>query len=256
MKKWMMTAALAALVSGSVWAQKTYTATFPNSSNRVLSLAMNNGDVEVSTHDRDDVVIMLGDWEDPREDERAQGLKMISSYGEDNTSIGLYEVKEGDVLSFTQLGKKDQTFEILVPKDASVRLKENGWTGSSDFVILGVGGEIEVEAKNGDVVMKDISGPIVVTAQNGDVDVVFSEVSQKGPMSVNAQNGAIDITFPASTKSDLKLRSYNGEIFTDLDIKISTTDSGWGSSIDGTLNGGGVSIDLNAMNDNIFLRKK
>ncbi|HAA11885.1 MAG TPA: hypothetical protein DCE41_09370 [Cytophagales bacterium] len=251
-------AALAALTGSSVWAQKTYTANFPNGGEKILSLAVNNGDITVRTHDQNTVIIEINgdDWEDPREDDRAQGLTMISAEGTDNTSVGLFESKEGNVLSFTQLSKRNQDFEILVPKDASVRLKEMGWIGSTDFIIEGVGGEIEVDAKNGDVIMKDIGGPIVVTAMNGDVDVIFSEVSQKGPMSVNATNGAIDITFPASSKGDLQLRSMNGELFTDLDINITKKGSGWGSSVDGTLNGGGVSIDLSAMNGNIFLRKK
>ncbi|MEL6536408.1 MAG: DUF4097 family beta strand repeat-containing protein [Bacteroidota bacterium] len=258
MKKWMMVAALAAMTCGSAWAQKTYTATFPSGSNQILSLAMNNGDVEVRTHDRNDVIISIegDDWEDPSKDERAQGLTMISAVGTDNTNVGLHEVKEGNVLSFTQMSKQNQDFEILVPRGASVRLIEVAYIGTTDFYIEGVEGEIEIEAKNGDVVMKDIKGPIVVTAMNGDVDVIFSEVSQEGPMSVNATNGAIDITFPASSKGDLQLRSMNGELFTDMEIDITGKGSGWGSSVDGTINGGGVSIDLNAMNGNIFLRKK
>ena len=258
MKKYVVMAAVFLGITWQAAAQQEYRTEFPDRQNKVLALTITNGEVTVKTHSEDNVLIRIkGErWNDPSTSERAQGLQMISAEGQDNTQVGLYEVKEGGVLSLTQLGRMDREFEVFVPKSASVRLIESGWYGSGDFKVEGVGGEVEIEAKNGDVMLREVTGPLVIDALNGDVDIIFSSVNQSQPMSVNATNGAIDVTFPAAAKGEIHMRALNGEVFTDLNLEVSNRDNGYGTNMTGKLNGGGVKIDLSALNGNIFLRKR
>lgn len=259
MKKVTLLMLVGLLISNISFGQDVFTTDFPNGSNKMVRVLAINGKVTVKSHDGSGLEVKLteGDWNNPSNDERAQGLKMISSVGEDNTNIGLFKAIEGNAIVLTQIGKHSREYEILVPKGCSVQLEDTGWMGC-DFVVKGIDGELEVTAKNGGIVLQDISGPVVANALNGDIDLVFAEVSQASPTSIHATNGAIDITLPASTKANFNMSSMNGEIFSNLDLEITRKGNGWGSgtALAGSLNGGGVKIGLRAMNGNIFLRKK
>ena len=54
------------------------------------------------------------------------------------------------------------------------------------------------------------------------------------------------------------MKSINGEVYTDFDITMPSKDGMKrmsGRKLTGTINGGGVEISLNAINDDIYLRK-
>ena len=85
-------------------------------------------------------------------------------------------------------------------------------------------------------------------------------MSQQAPISISSVNGELDITIPSNTKADLVLSTFSGDIFTDMDIEFDKKSKEGlsiigGNKIKGTLNGGGVDILLNTINDNIYLRK-
>lgn len=256
----MLSLVALAMVSAAAFGQRKYTTDFP-AGKKVLSITVTSADLKVTTHSGSNIeVIATGDdWEDPRDDERAEGLKLISAVGEDNTEIGMYELREDGMVSLTQLGNRSRSYEVRVPKETSLILNESTWQGDG-FVVEGVSGEVEVTTKNGDIVLRNVTGPIVANAMNGDIDVIFASVSQSNPTSINATNGAIDITFPTATKAELKISTMNGEIFSNLDMAMERKENELsmigGSSIKGTLNGGGVRMDLRAMNGDIYLRKK
>jgi len=80
----------------------------------------------------------------------------------------------------------------------------------------------------------------------------------------------VDVTLPAAVKGNLKLRSDNGEVFTDFDLKASpqsaatvedTRRSGGryrievNKAIYGAVNGGGADFDIRTFNGNIYVRK-
>ena len=59
----------------------------------------------------------------------------------------------------------------------------------------------------------------------------------------------------------MKLRSINGEMYTDFDLgsksnKDGLSKVGGGTNIEGTTNGGGVEVQLNTISSNIYIRKK
>jgi hypothetical protein len=111
-------------------------------------------------------------------------------------------------------------------------------------------------------------------------------------MSFTSFNGNVDVTLPAAVKANLKLRSDQGEVYTDFDVQIqrSRTAStsvqvppvppapptpprdgpsppprpirgGRGTrvevdaSIAGTVNGGGPEFQLRTFNGDVYLRK-
>jgi hypothetical protein len=79
------------------------------------------------------------------------------------------------------------------------------------------------------------------------------------------------VTLPPGVKATLKLRSDQGEVYTDFDVQLqpqgstpTVTDSrtrdgryrvAINNSIVGTINGGGPEFELRTFNGNIYLRK-
>jgi DUF4097 and DUF4098 domain-containing protein YvlB len=125
-----------------------------------------------------------------------------------------------------------------------------------------------VKNTNGSVKLTNVGGVVVAHALNGNVYVSLDRITAGRPMSFSSLNGNVDVTLPADTKATLKMRSDNGDVYSDFDILLGatgqvTTDKSGGKyrvhvdkSINGTINGGGPEIRLTTMNGRIMLRKK
>ena len=122
-----------------------------------------------------------------------------------------------------------------------------------------------------DVKLENVTGPMSINTIHGDVEAIFSNVNQSNPSTIRTSHGFIDVTLPSSTKANLKLRSSHGDMMTDFTISRNVksvkkngddneSDCGGcgnnNSSMIGTINGGGVLIDLYTSHANIYLRKK
>jgi hypothetical protein len=64
---------------------------------------------------------------------------------------------------------------------------------------------------------------------------------------------------PANAKTNLKMGTHNGEVYTDFDVDIKNKGDlkkVGGNTIEGTTNGGGVQLTISTINSDIYLRKK
>ena len=49
----------------------------------------------------------------------------------------------------------------------------------------------------------------------------LAQVTPNREMAFTSLNGTVDVTLPAATKANLRLRSSNGEIYSDFDVQLS-----------------------------------
>jgi hypothetical protein len=91
-------------------------------------------------------------------------------------------------------------------------------------------------------------------------------------MSFTSLNGKIDVTLPADTKARVRLKTDNGAVYSDFDVKMEPDASkpvvednrGQGGkyrikmdrSVYGSINGGGPEYRFETMNGNILIHKK
>jgi hypothetical protein len=70
----------------------------------------------------------------------------------------------------------------------------------------------------------------------------------------------VDVTLPQATAANLKLSTSYGDIFIAPEFKINMESKGgmvaYSDKLSGTINGGGINIDLNCNYGKIYLRKK
>lgn len=191
--------------------------------------------------------------------ERAKGLKALSARGEDNTGIGLNVKTEGGEITIFQVASRGEgKYTIKIPKSMNLEIEHTGnWEGGK-IEVYKVTGELEISGRYNSVYMEDITGPAVVNTVYGGIEAKFTALSQAGPTSLVSVYGDVDITLPANSKADIKAKTPYGEAYSDLNIEFPKTDGlkKMSSVIEGKLNGGGVSLDVQASYQNVYLRKK
>ncbi len=195
---------------------------------------------------------------------RAEGMKRIPM-----TSTGLnIEAENNNVRVSTDSYQRTIDLTITVPTHTSVSLHT---VNDGNILVSGVDGELDVNDVNGEVDLKNIAGSVVAHALNGHVVATFNRVDPQKPMAFSSLNGDIDVTFPADLKANVSLRTDNGEVYSDFDVKVQPTapqqtvedDRGKGGkykvkidkNVRGTINGGGQEIQFKNFNGNIYIRK-
>src|SRR5580658_262822 len=166
-------------------------------------------------------------------------------------------------------GGQGTNLTIQVPVNTSVELKTvNG--GHID--ITGLSGALDVENVNGPVTLKNVSGSVSATTVNGSLTVSLDRVTPDKPMSFSSLNGKVDVTLPADAKARLRIKTSNGAVYSDFDVKMEQDNSkpvvedgrGQGGKyrirmdrgVYGSINGGGPEYSFQTMNGNILIHKK
>ncbi|MFT6827729.1 MAG: hypothetical protein ACI9Z3_000817 [Roseivirga sp.] len=213
----------------------------------------------VSVEAYDGTEIQITSDSERERSERAQGLKSLSARGQDNTGIGLNVTTEGGEITIFQVASRGEgKYKIRIPKSMNLEIEHTGnWEGGK-IEIYKVTGELEISGRYNSVYMEDITGPAVVNTVYGGIEAKFTALSQAGPTSLVSVYGDVDITLPSNSKANIKAKTPYGEAYSDLNIEFPKEDGlrKMSSTIEGKLNGGGVSLDIQASYQNVYLRKK
>ncbi len=195
---------------------------------------------------------------------RAEGMKRIPM-----TSTGLnIEAENNNVRVSTDSYQRTIDLTITVPTHTSVSLHT---VNDGNILVSGVDGELDIDDVNGEVDLKNIGGSVVAHALNGHVVATFNRIDPQKPMAFSSLNGDIDVTFPADLKANVSMRTDNGEVYSDFDVKVlpnapqQTVEDNRGrggkykvkidKNVRGTINGGGQEIQFKNFNGNIYIRK-
>lgn len=202
--------------------------------------------------------------DDSDHDSRGNGMKRIPM-----TSTGLnIEADNNQVRISTDSTQRPTDLVITVPVHTSLSLHT---VNDGNIYVSGVDGELDVNDVNGEVDLKNVAGSVVAHALNGHVVVTMTRVDPQKPMAFSSLNGDIDVTFPADLKANVSMRTDNGEVYSDFDVKLLSNapqetvqdDRGKGGkyqvkidkNVRGTINGGGQDIQFKNFNGNIYIRK-
>jgi len=185
----------------------------------LVKVGVQHGSITVTGYNGKEVMVearvreKLVTDEEIERNEKAKGLKLVQI-----DSTGLRVMEDENVMRISVSSYK-QTVDISVrvpyATSVSISARENG-----DVKVENVNGEIEVTNHEGNIDLTGISSAVVAHAYNGEIKAVFKSVSPDLPMSFTSWEGDIDITLPADTKANLKMKSRQGEVYTDFDLQI------------------------------------
>ncbi len=247
-----------------VKAQK-YTCPLGNSPTNTIKLTTMGADVVIEGYEGDTVIVRNLDYEplpkrsDAPPPEKAEGLKLLTGIGKVNTKIGIHVRAENNVLHIIAPSRNGGDYRLRVPDEVRVVLENTAFNGT--LKMQNLKGEIEIDWPGSDIILENVTGPIVASSISGNIEITVSELSQKGPTSISVVSGYIDLTLPADAQADLILGTISGEIYTNMNInRIGEDDSDLsmigGRTIRGTINGGGVKVELKTISGTIYVRKK
>jgi len=269
--KYVLVLALAELVimAQSLQAQADNKVSVPlTDPSRPVSLRAHlvRGSITVKGADVKEVVVEAkarGD-EESHAGSRTEGMKRIPM-----TSTGLnIEAENNNVRVSTDSYQRTIDLVITVPTHTSLSLHT---VNDGNILVSGVDGELDIDDVNGEVDLKNIGGSVVAHALNGHVLVTFNRIDPQKPMAFSSLNGDIDVTFPADLKANVTMRTDNGDVYSDFDVKVQPTtpqqtvedNRGKGGkyrvkidkNVRGTINGGGQEMQFKNFNGNIYIRK-
>jgi DUF4097 and DUF4098 domain-containing protein YvlB len=133
---------------------------------------------------------------------------------------------------------------------------------------------LEIESVNGTVMLTNVGGSVVAHTVNGKLTATITRPAAQKAMAFTSMNGSVDVTLPAAVKANLKLRSDQGDVYTDFDLQlrrgsanpnpnpdVDVRRSGGRRVIDvdnaiyGSVNGGGPDFEMRTFNGNVYVRK-
>jgi hypothetical protein len=229
---------------------------FASSKDRKVVFEMDKSKVSIEGYDGDELLITAVGVKDPPK--RAEGLKPLYNTAVDNSGVGLSVTQENNVMRVVKASRHDARYTVKVPRKTAIMYEEVNWHGSN-LSVANIEGDVEVKLNNSSMKLTNITGPVTANTTNGNIVVTFTDLNQQKPSSIRAINGHIDVSLPAGAKSNLKMSTHNGEVYTDFDVDIKNKGDlrkVGGSTIEGVTNGGGVQLTLSTINSNIYLRKK
>jgi hypothetical protein len=232
-----------------------------------------SGGITVRGADRRDVLVEARSGSrDDREERherhpaRADGMKRLDLPG----GSGLDVTEEDNVVNIkTASWNRPTDLVITVPRRSSLQLKcMNG----GDIYVEQIDGEIDADNLNGKVTLKNVSGSVIAHSLNGSVLVTLDRIDASKPMSFSTLNGDIDVTLPDNVRANVRMKTDNGDIYSDFDVKldsgarVTSNESGrqpdgtyhlrYDRTMRGTINGGGPEFQFTSFNGQIYIRRK
>jgi hypothetical protein len=227
-----------------------------------LHVELIHGSISVKASNRKDVLVEVrprARREDDDKPAQAGGLRQIAQ-------PLAFTVEEQNNRVEVSANEQRRACDIFVEVPARIDLNLST-INAGEIEVEGVDGEQEVSNVNGGIKLTRVGGSVVAHTTNGAVNVTLTHVTAGKPMAFTTLNGAVDVSLPPTTKANLRLRSDNGQLFTDFDftqqaveMKETREPNGKtmkeiGKVIGGSINGGGPEFELRSFNGNVYVRK-
>jgi hypothetical protein len=213
---------------------------------QTLRVMLFNGAVEIRGYDGKEV-LLDSSGSSRHKDKEKGGLHRI------DIADGFSVNEDSNVITIHGAGGGTPRLSLQVPFKTNLEIK---CTNCNETQISEVAGDIDVNLTNGGVRLANVTGAVLAHSLNSRVVATFDRVPQK-PISLSTLNGSVDISVPGDTKANLNLKTSNGKIYSDFDVRLAGgTLMQPGKGLGGTINGGGVEIRLNSFNGSIYLRRK
>ena len=235
----------------------------------LIDVSLVQGSITVRGTNRKDVLVTArpdADDDRPRRrrfDADADGLRRIPQ------TAGFRITEEANRVKVSaDSPNRRVTFEIEVPSRTNLKLAT---VNDGEILVENIDGELTVSNTNGGIRLNNVSGSVIAGTTNGDVRATLARVTAQKEMAFTSLNGTVDVTLPPATKANLRMRSDNGDIYSDFDVQLqpvaaSATVQDTRSSngryrinrnraIVGAINGGGPEFELRTFNSNVYVRK-
>ncbi len=233
-----------------------------------LKASLMNGGMTIKAYEGKEVLIEARirperESRQERSDKKKMGMRRLEI-----ASTGL-TVEEEDNVMRVGAETMNRTIDLMIQVPKKIALKLS-CLNDGDIKVDGVTGEIEVNNQNGAIALTNVSGSVVAYAHNDDITVSFVKIEPDKAMSFVSWNGDVDVTFPPEMRAKTKMKTTQGDVYSDFEIKLEASanrveedgrkDGGKyklkvEKAIYGLINGGGPEMQFSTYNGDIYIRK-
>src|SRR5688572_21927221 len=234
----------------------------------LIDVSLVQGSITVRGANRKDVLVTARpetDRPSRRYDPDATGMRRIPQ----TAGFRISEVSNRVKIS-SDSPNRSISFEIEAPLRANLKLHA---VNGGEIVVENIEGELDVSNVNGGITLTGVGGSVNAGTTNGSVRATITRVTAERQMAFTSLNGTVDVTLPPTTKANLRLRSDNGDVYSDFDVQLASpaplsqenSQESRGRngryrisrnrSIVGAINGGGPEFELRTFNSNVYVRK-
>jgi hypothetical protein len=230
----------------------------------LIDVSLVQGSITVRGTNRKDVLVTAQSETDRpsrRYDPDATGMRRIPQTAGFRISEDANRVKVS-----SDNPNRSINFVIEAPSRANVKLNT---VNGGEILVENLDGDLTVSNTNGGITLNNVAGTVNAGTTNGNVRASMTRVDAQKEMAFTSLNGVVDVTLPPSTKANLRMRSDNGDVYSDFDVQLapaapvvqeSRSANGRyrisrNRSIVGAINGGGPEFELRTFNSNVYVRK-
>ncbi len=230
----------------------------------LIEVSLVRGSITVRGTNRKDVLVTARpetDRPSRRVDPDATGMRRIPQ------TAGFRITEDGNRVKVSaDSPNRSISFEIEAPTQTNLKLHT---VNGGEIIVENVEGDLDVSNVNGGISLNGVAGSVNAGTTNGSVRATMTRVTGDRAMAFTSLNGAVDVTLPPTTKANLRMRSDNGDVYSDFDVQLAPSApvvqenrSGNGRyrirrnrSIVGAINGGGPEFELRTFNSNVYVRR-
>lgn len=216
--------------------------TYPITADGRIELDNINGDVHVSTWDRNEVKVDAVKYAQTKE--KLEDIKIDVDAAKDSLSIQTKFDDHNHWGIHNNPGGVDYT--LTVPR--AVRLDDikliNG-----EFDVDGVVGEVRASCINGKLKAENLAGEAKLSTINGRLIASFNQLSGKS-LELSSVNGTVNLTIPSDSSARIEASTVSGSIENDLGLHVNRHQF-VGRDLDGELGSGNTRIHLSNVNGQI-----
>ena len=207
-----------------------------------------NGDVHISSWDRNEVKVDAIKYADTKEDLEEAKIEIDS--GKDHLSIQTkYPHRDQGWNWGSHNHPASVEYTLTVPR--TVRLDEikliNG-----QLDVNGVSGEVRASCINGRLEAEGLAGRAKLSTINGHLEAKFGQLAGKS-VELNSVNGSVDLTIPSDSNAEVEASTISGGIHNDFGLRVNGHMVG--HDMRGELGNGGTQIHLSNVNGHIDIHR-
>lgn len=217
MKFYTITLILFSLLVTSIQAQESETISIDltdPSKPGFLKLYNHNGTIDIEGHSGRNVEIIITSKEGSKKNRPTRkGLKRIA-----NNAIGVTVTEEDNYVHVKSSNNNRKDYLIKIPTRFSLNVSSHH---NGEIYIKNVKGDLEVNSHHGAIFLEKVGGAVIADTHHGEIKVSFTEISSGEPMAFTTYHGDVDISFPSNVSAEVKMKSAQGDIYTDFDFTSS-----------------------------------
>jgi len=204
-----------------------------------------NGDVRISSWDRNEVKVDAIKYADTKE--RLDEAKIEVDSGKDYLSIRTkYPSHDNSWNWGSHNNPASVEYTLTVPRTA--RLDKISLINGS-LNITGVAGEVRASCINGRLEAHDLAGRTKLETINGRLDARFAQLAGHD-VELSSVNGSLELTIPSDSNAEIEASTVSGGIGNDFGLHVNNHRF-VGRDLRGELGNGGTHIRLSDVNGHI-----